>query len=487
MFESLIRDGYLQGLGRAPGPLEWKGWTEGANNPAQVVNGFFRSPEYKNLSSHLSNSAKITTLYRVALKREGDSLGKESWENYLNATNDFDGVINGFIQSAEFQCRDFSENGFNVYGVLPSAKVTMTGDELQALLDTNIRVTLSNEVLVELSKPLIIRTGETLRSDATFYASMPRLSRVNGFDDALVKVEGGAHLENIWVSGNRNSFVKTSNGENLLLEPGTGPFFSFEPERSSSIVGCRLDTTNGFTNLLVSKENRASFGPEKSYILNNFITGSESTYRNTELNYCDGITNTGKSTVITGNTIVDTTDGGIVNFSYLNYINNKGYLLANASQVTENRIIALTNSSYGAIITDPFYVTNHSTYGDPANKASQSFLGLLVANNSIWTSDLAHYNVVLSVGTRLWFGEYGFNASSGGTYVNNNSAGGTINCYFGEIVSGVLFGYLNNSFTYTPMVKVALGMAKSAGYGSADLAGRSYVDADFFSQLLEYN
>jgi hypothetical protein len=472
LLDTLIARSFTEVLGRLPNPSDFYSWCANARSPEQILNSFYRSAEYSSFG--LSHSAIVQTLYRGALNREPDSSGFQYWTNYLDTTNNVDGAIASFLNSKEFKIQDFSAAGFNSCGLLPVARSRISGKEVQALLDSTDTVTLAPETLVEISEPLIIRAGKTLTSIGNgHYASLARLSRVNGYDSALVSIESNGHLQNVWVSGNRNSFHKTISGENIRLQPGI----------DSSVINCRIDTSTGYTNLYVGKPDRSTRGDEQSFILHNFISGTESTYRQSELNYTDGISNTGKQTIIDDNTIVNTTDGAIVNFSY---INTDGYLVPNSSQVTRNTIAALTNNAYGAIMSDPFLVWDYSHYGDKPYQVSQSFEGLLVKDNVVWSSAQAKYNVVLSVGTRLWFGDYGY-SSTGGVYQGNHSGGGMVNATMGTIVSGAFNVDVSNSFNYNPAIlKVETGFALSSGYASGNLHGAKFVDNDFFCKLTNW-
>lgn len=78
-----------------------------------MVRGFIESGEFRSGKPELSNPptthdynvAYVTWLYRSLLRREPDSVGLSTWVGHLDSTGDYDHVVHGIINAAEYRVR----------------------------------------------------------------------------------------------------------------------------------------------------------------------------------------------------------------------------------------------------------------------------------------------------------------------------------------------------------------------------------------------
>lgn len=432
--QTLLSRLYSETLGRAPDQGGWFAWSNTPLSNSDAIRGFYHSAEFT--QAKLSDSAKIETLYRSVLGREADFAGKNHWLAYLKQTKNFDNVINGFIGSSEFQAIDFSKS-FNAAKVTPFSMEWMSEDYLQTLLcaaKPGDIVKLKPQTLVSVDHTLSLPPGVTLETegDPGHFAEMARFIRTSNFDAPMIQMQSGSNLNHVWVSGYASIFEKTRSGHNLEIVPGVG----------TSAIANRLDGSTGYTNIwLPGASNYRSNGitGKDLKVLNNFIVGDENSY--TDLTrVCDGISIGAEDALVTGNQILNATDGGIVAFAF------QGYSNPQHSQIHHNTIANTINSAYGALITDPFFAEPYGSLGDPEFFASRSFNGMEMSQNLLWTSNQAHFNVALSVGTRLWFGEKSYNGA-GGVFEGNTTGILSANVMYGTIVSGALdVSVMKNNF-----------------------------------------
>ena len=98
-------------LGRAPDSTGLNGWVSsiesGAITASQTVRGFIYSQEF--LSKNLNNTDYVTVLYKAILGRNPDKIGLNDWVNRLNNGTSRDEVLNGFLNSVEFDnlCKSY--------------------------------------------------------------------------------------------------------------------------------------------------------------------------------------------------------------------------------------------------------------------------------------------------------------------------------------------------------------------------------------------
>lgn len=96
---------YQATLDRAPDLAGFSNWTgrlaEGTPY-LEVVEGFVNSREFQNAYGSLSNGDFVAQLYRNVLDREGDATGLANWTARLDAGMSRAQVVQGFAQSGEF-------------------------------------------------------------------------------------------------------------------------------------------------------------------------------------------------------------------------------------------------------------------------------------------------------------------------------------------------------------------------------------------------
>ncbi|NDW01325.1 DUF4214 domain-containing protein [Salipiger sp. PrR002] len=96
---------YQATLDRAPdlgGLLGWSGRLAEGQAYLGVVNGFVQSAEFQNTYGTLGHAGFVAQLYRNVLDREGDAAGLENWTGRLEGGMSRAEVVRGFAQSAEF-------------------------------------------------------------------------------------------------------------------------------------------------------------------------------------------------------------------------------------------------------------------------------------------------------------------------------------------------------------------------------------------------
>jgi Subtilase family/Peptidase inhibitor I9 len=118
-----VRQQYFDFLRRTPDALweQWISYIDGCGSDAQCLNsrritttrGVIESQEFRQNHPILLNNSPSTQAYReeyvrqlylCLLQREPDG-GYYAWLNYLNSTNDYDGLVGGFINSTEYHAR----------------------------------------------------------------------------------------------------------------------------------------------------------------------------------------------------------------------------------------------------------------------------------------------------------------------------------------------------------------------------------------------
>jgi hypothetical protein len=138
------------------------------------------------------------------------------------------------------------------------------------------------------------------------------------------------------------------------------------------------------------------------------------------------------------------------------------------SQVHHNRILNAGNSAYGGIVADPW----------TGATLTHSFSGTEVYDNTLWTG-LAHIEIVLSLGTRAWFGTISA-TGTGASFHDNNTGSLAANANTGIAVSGMLNGNVENNNlslvlgSYGSCPRDAVAASVSAGYASGTI--QPYTD-----------
>lgn len=100
--------------------------------------------------------------------------------------------------------------------------------------------------MITLTSTLVVKAGVTLATVGlplrTQYAKQARLVRgapfgTNELDSALVRLESGARLDSVWVSGQAQVYPYHNPGVNVVLRSGTG----------TTLANARLDNSTGWT------------------------------------------------------------------------------------------------------------------------------------------------------------------------------------------------------------------------------------------------
>jgi len=102
--EAFVTRFYQLCLGRNPDAAGVDGWTNNLLNQIQtgadVANGFIYSQEF--INQNTDNDEYLTILYKAFFNRDPDQAGWDVWISELNAGRDRGEVLNGFINSEEF-------------------------------------------------------------------------------------------------------------------------------------------------------------------------------------------------------------------------------------------------------------------------------------------------------------------------------------------------------------------------------------------------
>jgi Domain of unknown function (DUF4214) len=442
---------YSEGLGRAP---DQTGWTNmiaffqangcSASTLAQKGEQIYTSAEFTGLG--YDNAAQLLALYRGALNREPDSSGFNFYLNKLSSGTSWATVADDIFTSSEFtgDATAFCTQGPYYFGggtaiTIPlgqgcSGQFCFTGGtqaQLQAMLNsaaaTGATVTLAQQVVVQITTTqtigpprqrlvgLNIPAGVTLTTAGqpgpNRYAQMGRLVRAPSFGEtssgagAVVEVDSGAKLENVWVDGQRASKTDSQSATvNVETAGGSG----------TTVTSDRMTDAIGFTNL------HALGTAESLPCASNMITGNLSTQYATDHvdtgDWSDGLSVACENATVTGNTVIDATDVGIVLF--------RAYPAVQKSLVKNNTVLNAGNSAFGGIVADPLSSTP---------TVSPSFAGSSVTGNTLWTGPGASYGIGLSLGTAAWFSSP--NIATGASFTSNTLSG---NVTEGMTVSGML-------------------------------------------------
>jgi hypothetical protein len=453
---------YSEGLGRAPDRGAWANLVAffgssgcSATTLAEKGEPIYTSAEFNGLN--YDNAAKLLALYRGALNREPDASGYDHYLNLLNSGTSWATVVDDLFTSPEFtgDAAMFCTQGPYYFGTgtaitIPlgqgcSGQFCFTGgtqQQLQTMLNnaeaTHATVTLAQQVVVSITTPtqvgsrwvgLNIPSGVTLTTAGqpgpNRYAQMGRLVRAPGFVNnpdnnsgaAVVEVESGAKLENVWVDGQRGGSL---NGGTVNVETAGGSGTTVTDDRLSDSIGFTnlhaLGTTEGF--------------PCSSTTITGNLSTQYATDHTTTGAWSDGLSVACENATVTGNTVIDATDVGIVLF--------RACPADQKSTVSGNTILNAGNSAFGGIVADPLDQNNHA--------CGPSFSGSSVTGNTLWTGPTAGYGIALSLGTAAWFSDY--NTGTGASFTNNTFTG---NATEALTVSGMLnVTATGNTLTWTP-------------------------------------
>ncbi|MBV9448861.1 MAG: hypothetical protein JO345_23480 [Streptosporangiaceae bacterium] len=463
---------YTEGLGRAPDQSAWANMVAffqsngcSATTLAQKGEPIYESSEFNGLG--YDNAARLLALYRGALDREPDSSGYTHYLGLLSETppTPWNTVVTDLFTSPEFtsDAATFCTEGSYNFGAGPAITIPLgqsctgqfcftggTQTQLQTMLDnakaTDATVTLAQHVVVSIDTPQTIgpprtrQAGLDIPSGVTLttvgqptpnqYATMGRLVRASGFGEgttgaAVVEVESGAKLLNVWVDGQRTG-PTDHQGDTVNVETASGS--------GDTVSSDRLSNAIGFTNLHAL--GTAEFLPANvpcgsTTITGNLVTAYSSSHTNGD--WSDGLSVACENATVENNTVIDATDVGIVLF--------RAYPADQKSTVADNTILNAGNPAFGGIVADPLS-------NNPPN--SPSFAGASVRSNTLWTGPGAYYHIGLSVGSAAWFDSPNnpANIGSGASFTGNTL---TASATEAIAVSGMLNATVTgNTLNWTP-------------------------------------
>jgi hypothetical protein len=415
---------YTEALGRGPDPSGWQRavntyTSSGCSQATLKAHGreTYTSAEYQNLG--YDNTEKLLTLYRGVLNREPDASGFDYWLGWLNQGNAFSTLVDVFFDSSEFAslvsriCASTHPEGYG-WSAQPVLSISTsgsgftggTGAQLQSLLNAaapGTTVYLAPRAVVRASAEIVVPANVTLATtglpDRSRYARMGRVVRTALFDKPVIRLEPGAKLRSVWVTGQRSVLGSQTDAANILLRSGTGGLV--QNSRSDGAAGWTALVLLGYDNTRI-----ACTGVTVSGLLTTSYSSPHSYEDHPERRpegWSDGISNACEDATITNNHIIDPTDVGIVLFRASP---------AQKSRVSANMIVAAGVSAYGAIAVDPLY-----------DVASASYVGMSVDNNQFWSSPTTHFDIGIAVGTMGWFSEGRGTLGSGGSVQGNSTAG----------------------------------------------------------------
>lgn len=418
---------YTEVLGRAPDQSGWQSYQ--VNFPGgscsstvlkNVAMSFLLSSEFNNLG--YNNSEKLLVAFRALYNREIAPFEYYYFlERLEQGTWNWSDVVINLTNSTEFSNRTYSLCTNQLEGWAPTPVMALptsntghfsggTGLELQALLDeaeAGETVWLEQRAVVRISETLEIPPGVSLATigmpDHNHYARMARLIRATNFNDgtgganegALIRPFSGSSLKSVWIDGQRNNVGFHHYWINLLASGNFAP----RGNDNLTVQNVRLSNTAGWSTYqhMGTYENCPC---SNAYIADNLITAYASNHIEA---WSDGLSIACEDTLVERNDVIDATDVGIVLF--------RSGDAAQHSIIRNNTIFNGGNSTYGGIAVDPLN----------SDGPSFSFVGAEIYNNLIWASNSAHMDIILSVGTKAWFGDdskYGY-----GIKVTNNTTG----------------------------------------------------------------
>jgi hypothetical protein len=443
-----IAKAYTELLGRAPTADQWAAATQGFEQHGcstaslrQLGDTLVSSGEYQGDYPASDAGPIALTLYRFVLNREPtadefvalrDQLATESPQtaaDALFAGSEFSSRTQAAICSSTAAGYWFGEPGdLTGHPVIQTPATGAPGPDaseatLQARLTALSRagggtVSLPSRQVVALTTTLTIPGNVTLTTtgspDPTRYADMAHLVRAPSFTQLagyagaeLVSLQPGAHLEHVWVDGQRDGpDPHTFLDFNVRMLGGVG----------TTVSDDRIGNPAGATNLEADAGTPTATDPtgcRHNVVTHNLVEGYATDHSppSGDVNdhtQADGLGIICGSTEVSHNDIVDISDAAIVLFNIPP--GQQGSAPPQLSQVSANTIISAGNSMYFGIATDPFWSLGSAAGpgGDPAGATSRSFATptghAVIADNQIWTGQRTHIDVLLSSGTHDLFG-----------------------------------------------------------------------------------
>ncbi len=282
-----------------------------------------------------------------------------------------------------------------------------SGDELQDLLYDAVAegvdtVYLAQHVVVRLTNWLVIPSGVTLKTwewegdppiTPERYASMGRLVRASDFLLPMIQLSAGSTLQSVWVDGQNAQLGGRIDGTDNVRIADDGS----RPDKVTQLIDNRLSDTLGGTNVLVLGRDAVPPHPcgevngvNGVLVANNLVTGyAHKHYGRVVAKWADGITVKCEYTTVENNQLVDISDVGVVVFR--GHADPGG--ISQHSKVRNNVMLNAGNSAFGGFGTDPYCESGGPIY----DFSDTEFTG-----NMMWTSQTAHLDTGLYLGTRAW-------------------------------------------------------------------------------------
>lgn len=471
---------YTEALGRAPDQGGWSTWTGyfytngcSLSTLQYVATQFYTRSEFT--SDYSDNQSRLLALYRGLLNRDPDLGGFNSWMSDLNNGASWASVVSSFEGSSEFSgevatiCSvtnpDYGFSGAAmplattpIVSACTSGQTCFTGteSELQTALNnasSGSTVCIAPAELIMLDAVLNVPAGVTLSTcgnpTPNQYAHMARLARgSSSFGPYTVTVSGGGTLENVWVDGQRNVLGTNSDTTgNFNIETLGGTNTTVSNNRISEPQGATTFESQGAAEGVTCTNLAVQGNLATAYTAIHGFDNSENS---------DGFSMHCDNTTITGNSIVDVTDVGIILFAYPGTVQN--------SQITNNTIVSAGNDSNAPICADE---NTANQYGQPT-----SFDGTNFTNNLFWTGPNTSFDFGIAAGTREWGWSHPSD-STGGTFTNNWTGSLSANVRAGIAVAGMTNVTITNDGDH-PLNTNTINFA--SGQVAAGCSGGTVVD-----------
>lgn len=435
---------FTEGLGRLPDQAGWAGtvnfWANNSCNFANlkyIARNLLTSAEF--LSTSPTAQEKVFRLYRAALHRDATVNELTYGINLLNSGSAWSSVVDSTLNSSEFISRVSQNCSTTPYGWQPVAPanivLTSTGaatDEstLRARLASaqpGSTVYLEQGAVIRLSDNLVIPANVTVATVGTpGSGKAPLLARiVRNFTNPTANVNlpetitlsSGSKLDSVWIDGQRNNLGYLS--KTLIQARGD----------NASVRRSILSDSTGFTHLHFYRDINEAPYCTGGNAANNLITAYGAKHAS-GLGFSDGISVSCTNVIVENNSIVDATDVGVVVF--------RTHPATQTTIVRNNNIFNAGNSAYGGLVVDPLATTSSPAFTSLYPQSTVlDFTGTQITNNTIWSSPNAHIDIVLSDGSRAWFGADSY-TGKGASFTNNSTGTGTVTSFTGISVSGML-------------------------------------------------
>jgi hypothetical protein len=319
---------------------------------------------------------------------------------------------------------------------LPAGSTGYTGNEsgLQAALNSassGSSVYLAQKAVISITTTLTIPSGVTLATygvpGTTQYALMGRLVRASSFQGAVVNINGGGILTNVWVDGQRNvlGYQKYSGGV------GDNTDVASLGGNGTQVSNTKLSDPQGGTDFY-SAGKGDGYACSHETITGNLVTAYSANHGYSDNS--DGLTMRCENLDIENNQIVDATDIGIVLFA------TNG--TPQASIIKNNVIVSAGNSMNAPISADP--TTGGNTPGSTLDYSKTTF-----STNTFWTGPSTTFDFGIVAGAREWFSSSQATNGTGATFTNNTTGSLSARVRAGIAVAGMLNVTITNDSSHS--------------------------------------